>query len=109
MIKRFKNPVLFPGKADFCQVEFLGASPNVSFSLPPDETSYVSNLIGHYNFDNIAAALCVAGFFEVPMKEAAKAIAAYVPENMRSQVIEKEATWYCWMHTMPILPAWKPP
>ncbi|EPR69395.1 UDP-N-acetylmuramoylalanyl-D-glutamyl-2,6- diaminopimelate--D-alanyl-D-alanine ligase [Cyclobacterium qasimii M12-11B] len=63
MIKRFKNPVLFPGKADFCQVEFLNASPNVSFSLPPDETNYVSNLIGHYNFDNIAAALCVASFF----------------------------------------------
>lgn len=91
MIKRFKNPVLFPGKADFCQVEFLGASPNVSFSLPPDETSYVSNLIGHYNFDNIAAALCVARYFKVPLKEAAKAIATYIPENMRSQVIEKRS------------------
>ena len=91
MIRRFKNPVLFPDKADFCQVTFLGASPNVSFSLPPEETSYVSNLIGHYNFDNIAAALCLAKYFEVPMKEAAAAIAAYVPENMRSQIIERRS------------------
>ncbi|WP_339923714.1 UDP-N-acetylmuramoyl-tripeptide--D-alanyl-D-alanine ligase [uncultured Cyclobacterium sp.] len=91
MIRRFESPVLFPGEADFCSVEFLGASPNVSFSLPPDESQYTSQLIGNYNFDNIAAALCIAKFFKVPMKEAAAAIAGYVPENMRSQMIEKRS------------------
>ncbi|MBI0399569.1 UDP-N-acetylmuramoyl-tripeptide--D-alanyl-D-alanine ligase [Cyclobacterium marinum] len=91
MIRRFDQPVLFPGPSDFCQVTFEGANPHVTFSLPPDQTIYVSNLIGHYNFDNIAAALCVAQYFEVSLKEAAMTIAAYVPENMRSQVIEKRS------------------
>lgn len=91
MIRRFDQPVLFPGPSDFCQVTFEGANPHVTFSLPPDQTIYVSNLIGHYNFDNIAAALCVAQYFEVSLKEAAMTIAAYVPENMRSQVIVKRS------------------
>jgi len=91
MIKRFKSPVLFPNKPDYCQVAFHGAAPNVSFSLPPDDTEYVSQLIGSFNFDNIAAALCIAKFFKVPMKDAAAAIAGYIPENMRSQMIEKRS------------------
>ena len=89
MIKRFKNPVLFPGKSNFLHVVDHGADPNVAFSLPPTDHVYVTNLIGRYNYDNIAAALCMAKFFEVPMPEAAEAAAGYIPENMRSQVMER--------------------
>ena len=48
-----------------------------------------TNLIGSYNFENIAAALCIAKFFGVEEKVANKAVAGYVPSNMRSQVIRK--------------------
>ncbi|WP_266368107.1 UDP-N-acetylmuramoyl-tripeptide--D-alanyl-D-alanine ligase [Tellurirhabdus rosea] len=48
-----------------------------------------TNLTGHYNFDNIAAALCVGKYFGVPAEEANAAIAAYNPTNNRSQIIQK--------------------
>jgi UDP-N-acetylmuramoyl-tripeptide--D-alanyl-D-alanine ligase len=46
-------------------------------------------MIGSYNFENIAAALCIGKYFEVEPTKAQHAIADYLPGNMRSQVIQK--------------------
>jgi UDP-N-acetylmuramoyl-tripeptide--D-alanyl-D-alanine ligase len=46
-------------------------------------------LVGAYNFENIAVALCIGKYFGVQLDDAAKAIEAYAPGNMRSQVIQK--------------------
>jgi UDP-N-acetylmuramoyl-tripeptide--D-alanyl-D-alanine ligase len=46
-------------------------------------------LIGGYNFENIAAALCIGKFFGVHSQLANQAIAEYVPGNMRSQIVRK--------------------
>ena len=48
-----------------------------------------TELIGAYNFDNIATALCLGKIFEVPEDKAIKAIENYVPENNRSQILKK--------------------
>lgn len=93
MIRRFEDPVLFPGEADFCSISFHGADPFVVFSLGTDPHRYTSGLIGHYNFDNLAAAICMGIFFGVPAREAAAAAAAYTPSNMRSQILEKGSNW----------------
>jgi UDP-N-acetylmuramoyl-tripeptide--D-alanyl-D-alanine ligase len=48
-----------------------------------------SNLIGAYNFSNIAAALTIGKYFEIQTVELKEAIESFVPSNNRSQIIEK--------------------
>jgi UDP-N-acetylmuramoyl-tripeptide--D-alanyl-D-alanine ligase len=46
-------------------------------------------LLGAYNFSNIQVALAIGNFFGVNPEDMHSAIAAYVPENNRSQIIQK--------------------
>jgi UDP-N-acetylmuramoyl-tripeptide--D-alanyl-D-alanine ligase len=48
-----------------------------------------THLTGGYNFANIRAALALGRYFGVPDAEAHAAVAAYVPENNRSQVVQR--------------------
>lgn len=91
LAKRFENPVLYPAKGDFCQVDFVEANPFVKFSIEGKEEVYLSSLIGAYNFGNIATALTVGKFFGVSMADAVQAVVSYKPSNMRSQLIEKRS------------------
>lgn len=91
MAKRFENPVLYPAKGDFCEVTFQGADPFVKFSTESSDQVFQTNLIGGYNFGNIATALTVGKFFGVPMEKAVGAVVDYRPENMRSQLVEKRS------------------
>ena len=50
---------------------------------------FESSLSGPYNFENICSALCIGKHFGVPLDEGVKAIEAYVPDNNRSELIEK--------------------
>ncbi|MDP6921440.1 MAG: UDP-N-acetylmuramoyl-tripeptide--D-alanyl-D-alanine ligase [Lutibacter sp.] len=61
---------------------------------PTVEVSYQhcpvkSQLIGQYNYTNIAAAITIGAHFGVETARIAKAIAGYVPSNNRSQIIQK--------------------
>jgi UDP-N-acetylmuramoyl-tripeptide--D-alanyl-D-alanine ligase len=49
-----------------------------------------SNLIGLYNAENILSAICVAKYLEVDDQAIIEGIAAYAPDNSRSQIIKKE-------------------
>lgn len=89
MAKRFEDPILYPAKGDFCEVEFVEANPFVKFKVEKDKTIHTSALIGDYNFGNIATALCIGKYFEVPMNDAVEAVITYQPSNMRSQLMEK--------------------
>ena len=91
LAKRFENPILYPSKGDFCQVDFVEANPFVKFSVEGKEEIYLSSLIGAYNFGNIATALTVGKFFGVSMADAVQAVVSYKPSNMRSQLIEKRS------------------
>lgn len=48
-----------------------------------------TQLTGAYNFENVAAALCIGKYFGVDASKANTAIATYTPSNMRSQVVRK--------------------
>jgi UDP-N-acetylmuramoyl-tripeptide--D-alanyl-D-alanine ligase len=89
MSKRFKDPIFYPGENDFYKAELVSADPMVKVKADNGEI-VETNLIGGYNFENIAAALCIGKFFGVDAQEANKAVAEYVPGNMRSQVVKKE-------------------
>ncbi|MCC6835503.1 MAG: UDP-N-acetylmuramoyl-tripeptide--D-alanyl-D-alanine ligase [Cytophagales bacterium] len=88
MAKRFKHPYFYPAKGDYCYAGLVDADPFIRFKTE-DEEVVQTQLMGVYNFENIAAALCIGKFFGVDSKEANKAVAEYVPGNMRSQIVKK--------------------
>jgi UDP-N-acetylmuramoyl-tripeptide--D-alanyl-D-alanine ligase len=88
MAKRFKNPLFYPKKGDYYEAEFIEANPNIIFKTE-DGNTVATHLIGKYNFENIAVALCAAKYFEVPADLANRAVADYNPENNRSQVLKQ--------------------
>ncbi|KAB1067522.1 UDP-N-acetylmuramoyl-tripeptide--D-alanyl-D-alanine ligase [Tamlana haliotis] len=68
-------------------VNFLNAQPFVKSEYKGLEIN--SNLIGDYNFNNIAAAITIGNYFKVDDAAIKKAIEGYVPSNNRSQIINK--------------------
>jgi UDP-N-acetylmuramoyl-tripeptide--D-alanyl-D-alanine ligase len=88
MAKRFKNPIFYPATGDYFHCELMGADPFVKIKAE-NGGIVISQLVGSYNFENIAVALCIGKFFGVPDEDAHQAVAEYIPGNMRSQKINK--------------------
>lgn len=88
MAKRFREPIMYYQPGDYYTCSLVDANPFISFQAENGET-VKTNLIGSYNFENIAAALCIAKFFQVDASAANAAVASYTPGNMRSQVVRK--------------------
>jgi UDP-N-acetylmuramoyl-tripeptide--D-alanyl-D-alanine ligase len=90
MAKRFKNPLFYPAKGDYYNCELVSADPFLK--IKTEEGAEISTqIIGSYNFENIAVALCIGKFFGANAKQANAAIAEYVSGNMRSQIVKKES------------------
>nr|WP_299341035.1 UDP-N-acetylmuramoyl-tripeptide--D-alanyl-D-alanine ligase [Allomuricauda sp.] len=68
-------------------IRFLGAKPFVTLSV--GETPINTQLIGDYNFPNCCVAILMGKYFNVEEEEMKQALEAYVSENNRSQVIQK--------------------
>lgn len=88
MAKRFKSPYFYPAKGDYYHAELIDADPFIRFKSENDEEVH-TQLMGAYNFENIAAALCIGKYFGVDAQAANRAVAEYVPANMRSQIVKK--------------------
>lgn len=88
MAKRFKSPVFYPAMGDYYHCELLGSDPFVKIRTE-DGITLTTQLIGGYNFENIAAALCIGKYFGVDAALSNQAIVEYLPNNMRSQLIKK--------------------
>ena len=86
MSKRMKDPVFYNNAGDFYQCELISANPYVVYRNEGGE-KVETKLIGTYNFKNIAAALCLGKYFKVDEELANSAIANYIPENNRSQIL----------------------
>ena len=69
-------------------LEFLAINPFVKLSYQSEVIQ--SNLVGQYNFNNIAIACTIGNYFKVSTKNIKEAIENYIPDNNRSQIIEKE-------------------
>ena len=81
--------ILFGAEGADYPVAFLGADPFVYISFEGVEME--SQLIGNYNFSNIAAAVSIGKYFGVQNEQIKKAIEAYIPANNRSQIIKRDS------------------
>lgn len=88
MSKRFTSPLFYPNTGDYYHAELLDASPYVQLKTDSGETIQ-SQLVGTYNFENIAAALCIGKYFNIDSVKSNKAIQTYIPANNRSQIVTK--------------------
>lgn len=68
-------------------VNFIEAQPFVTCQY--NNFKIESQLIGEYNFNNIAAAIAIGSYFKVEYKDIKVAIESYSPKNNRSQVLER--------------------
>jgi UDP-N-acetylmuramoyl-tripeptide--D-alanyl-D-alanine ligase len=86
--KKMKSVVWYPSQGDYYKCSLISSDP---FLLVEAESGdqVQTQLTGAYNFENVAAALCIGKFFGVDASKANAAIAAYTPSNMRSQVVRK--------------------
>lgn len=68
-------------------IKFLEANPFVKVEFK--NTLIESNLIGKYNYNNIAVAVAVGNYFDISETDIKIAIENYIPVNNRSQLIQK--------------------
>jgi len=71
------------------KIDFMEAQPHVKARY--NNLTINSQLIGEYNFSNIAAAIAIANYFKVEGNDIKAAIETYIPNNNRSQVLEKSS------------------
>jgi UDP-N-acetylmuramoyl-tripeptide--D-alanyl-D-alanine ligase len=67
-------------------LQFIELNPFVK--LHYKNTIINSNLIGKYNYTNIAAAITIGEYFKVSGPKIKEALEKYIPKNNRSQIIE---------------------
>ncbi len=77
---------------------FIESNPFVKFKWKSDkEKSFdeqpliSSHLVGKYNFENILSAICVGKYFGIDEQKINEAIENYIPNNNRSQAVEKNS------------------
>jgi len=72
--------------------EILPATPEEPFlRIRMGEEIIPTQLVGAYNATNVLAALAVGEYFGVPRADAVAAIAAFAPDNNRSQMVRTQA------------------
>lgn len=68
-------------------IEKITVNPMVTIEF--ENTNIHSNLIGIYNSNNINAAITLGKYFKISNDAIKEAIESYIPNNNRSQIIEK--------------------
>ena len=80
--------VIFGTRQQDHQIKLMDASNTLLVQFKGKEIQ--SNLIGLYNFNNIAAAIAIGDYFDVSSEKIKDAIEGYSPSNNRSQLLKKK-------------------
>ncbi len=75
------------------QGRLVSTSPKLSFEFRGENNEWIlveTNLVGSYNFPNLMAAVGIGKYFQIPDEKIAASLAAYIPENNRSQLTVTE-------------------
>jgi UDP-N-acetylmuramoyl-tripeptide--D-alanyl-D-alanine ligase len=86
--RAFGEIVFYCSESSTVNPELISESPVVVYK-GNNHRRVTTHLPGQYNFDNICAALVIGKYFGVADEDAHEAIAAYQPDNNRSQVVRK--------------------
>jgi UDP-N-acetylmuramoyl-tripeptide--D-alanyl-D-alanine ligase len=81
------NRITFGSSNQDVNIKFIDANPFVRLHYKGLEIQ--SQLIGDYNFTNIAIAIAIGNYYKVEDSNIKKAIESYIPSNNRSQIIQK--------------------
>ena len=73
--------------SEFFKINLVGANPFVTIAL--GDIQITTQLVGNYNFTNCCAAILIGKYFNVELDEIKKGIENYIPQNNRSQIIDK--------------------
>jgi len=71
----------------YYNIEFLGANPFVEIAF--ENVNIKTQLTGAYNFPNCAIAILMGKYFNIAPNTIKDALETYVPNNNRSQILEK--------------------
>ena len=69
-------------------IKLKSANPYLKVQI--GEQFVTTNLVGDYNFQNIAAAFSMAHYFGIPNEAISKALADFTPEDNRSQFVKTD-------------------
>lgn len=83
------NRITFGSSNQDVNIKFIDANPFVKLAYNNIEIK--SQLIGDYNYINIAIAITIGNYFKVSDTHIEEAIESYIPSNNRSQIIEKDS------------------
>jgi UDP-N-acetylmuramoyl-tripeptide--D-alanyl-D-alanine ligase len=93
MSQRIKNKIFYGNKKGNFNAAVLQSEPLLTLEVSRLDWGLHhlhTNLVGAYNLPNIEAAICIGEHFNIPFIKMAQAIATYVPDNARSQLIKKD-------------------
>ena len=85
--KEYSNKFTF-GKTN-SNVNYSVNTVNPQISISVEDVTIKSNLFGEYNVENLAAAICIGKYFDLSNARIKEGIENYIPNNNRSQIIEK--------------------
>ncbi|RSK40650.1 UDP-N-acetylmuramoyl-tripeptide--D-alanyl-D-alanine ligase [Mangrovimonas spongiae] len=88
-IGNYNKVIAFGANSKDTKISFVASEPFVALEYMSERIN--SHLIGHYNFNNIAVAIAIGKYFEVPHLNIKQAIEGYVSSNNRSQIIKTES------------------
>ena len=74
-----------------CKGKLLSEQPFliIQWSCEDQQGEVHSHLVGTYNFENILSAIAIGNYFGVESNDIDKAIADYIPDNSRSQLMQR--------------------
>lgn len=87
-LKNYSSVYTFGKENASVVVTFLDANPFVNVAYKKETIQ--SNLIGSYNFTNLAIAIAIGSYFKISTQKIKAGIEGYTPSNNRSQIIEKD-------------------
>ena len=93
MSQRIKNKIFYGNKKGNFNAAVLQSEPLLTLEVSRLDWGLHhlhTNLVGAYNLPNIEAAICIGDHFNIPFIKIAQAIATYVPDNARSQLIKRD-------------------
>ncbi len=85
----YENCIGFGTSTGDYQYQYEDINSYASIIIKNEDIVINSQLTGTYNCPNLAAACTLAQLHNVPLEDIQKGLEAYVPDNMRSQIIKR--------------------